>query len=765
MLFARKKVYLFLQLHNSMKTQKIYFGRQSMLLLILFLLCTSHCFSQVEFQKFPTNNQILQRDEKDEAIISVAGVVNTALRGKVTLKIWQEEKLFAESEINLTGQTQISFLAKIKAGEYNYYVKVYYNNNEIKKADRVVAGDIYVFYGQSNALGYSGINEYQPLRNVFLRYFVMYNFENKESEWLVPFETSQWPGTGLFPLELERMLYQKHKYPIGVIVGAVGGSDIATLSNRNAANPADVRTDYGKLLTQVNASGQKEQLKYLIFRHGESDAVFYGFSEAYPHQFAKLLNYLKTDIPHIKKIYNFQTNILTTHNTKAGFLREFQRNSENISSIITNISTVGTKGYDGLHYNTTGYQQTAFELSRILGKEIYGVKESPEIYSPDLKKAYWENSQLVLEFDENMKMVYPKDTTINNHVWRMKDFIYIDGKSGLVSSGNAVGNKIYLNTTAKGSTVSYLPASYGSDTPPIAYYNGTHFTNSLGMRAFSFDNVSIKNNPIEVSPHLGPLTIYIDPATQCLGTQAEVFYTTYEDAINVTFKVQLSDENGSFTSSRIVGESNTSPILINFTEDIKTGDHYKIRLIADNKTNELTTNSFAIQIKPSVKVSTKTPQINEGSEGNINLKFTGVPPFDFTLSDSTVHRSTKNELDLIVKPLKTIAYSVLAVKNVCGNGKTEGVADIEVKKIILVNEPDNHNLIKVFPNPATDYFVISTNTKALAYFHLFDNKGRLIEQTQFYEQQKIYTKNLHKGVYYYRMKSGKFTNSGKVVIQ
>ncbi|RYU93084.1 sialate O-acetylesterase [Emticicia agri] len=747
-----------------MKINNIYCGRYNLFVSVVSLFIPFYCSAQVNFQKFPIDNQILQRDEKDEATIAISGTVDASLRGKVSLKIWQEEKLYAENEITLTGQTQVSFTPKIKAGEYNYYLKVYFNGNEIKKADRVVAGDIYLFYGQSNALGYSGINEYQPLRNVFLRYYVMYNFDNKEGEWLVPFETSQWPGTGLFPLELERMLYEKHKYPIGVIVGAVGGADIATLGNRNAANPADTHTDYGRLLTQVNTSGQKEQLKYLIFRHGESDASFINQSETYPHQFTKLLNHLKTDIPNIKKIYNFQTNILITHNTRAGFLREFQRNSENVSSTITNISTVGTTGYDGLHYNTAGYHQTSFELARILGKEIYGAKESAEIYSPDLKKAYWENNQLVLEFDEGMKMVYPKDTIINNHVWRMKDFIYIDGKSGLVTSGNAVGNKIYLNTTAKGSTVSYLPSSYGNPTP-LVYYNGTHFKNSLGMRAFSFDHVSIKNNPIEVSPHLGPLTLYIDPQTKCIGTPAEVHYTTYEFDANQIFKVQLSDANGSFASSRILGEGNKSPIIVNFPEDVKTGDHYKIRLVTDNKTNELATNSFAIQIKPSVSISTKTPQITEGAQGNIHLKFTGLPPFDVLLSDSSLHKSTRNELDLIVKPLETITYKVLGVSNICGMGKTDGTAAIEVKKIILENEPGNLQTIKVFPNPTTDYFTITTDSKLLTDFRLFDAKGGLVKEIQFYEQHKISTKHLHKGVYFYQMKIGKFVNSGKILVQ
>lgn len=747
-----------------MKTFKIYFGRQSILGCVLAFIYSFQSFSQIDFQKFPTHNQILQRDEKDEAPVLITGTVNTALRGKVTLRIWQEEKLFSETEINLAGQTQISFMPKIKAGEFNYYVKIYFNDNEIKKADRVVAGDIYLVYGQSNALGYSGINEYRPLRNVFLRYYVMYNFENKDGEWLVPFETSQWPGTGLFPLELERMLYEKHKYPIGVVVGAAGGADIATLSNRNAANPADTRSEYGKLLTQVNASGQKEQLRYLIFRHGESDATFYGNSETYPHQFTRLLSYIKADIPNLKKIYNFQTNILTTHNTKAGFLRDFQRNSANVSSIITNISTVGTKGYDGLHYNMAGYQQTAFELARIVGKEIYGQTESPEIYSPDLKKAYWENNQLVLEFDENMKMVYPKDTTINNHVWRMRDFIYIDGKSGLVSGGTASGNKIYLTTTAKGSTVSYLPSSYES-APPLIYYNGTHISNSLGMRAFSFDNVSVLSNPIEISPHLGPLSLYIDSASKCMGAHAEVYFTNYETDGNINFRVQLSDEAGSFNINRIIGEGNVSPIIVNIPEDIKVGNNYKIRLLVDNKTNELTTNSFSIQAKPSVTISTKTPQINEGEEANIHLKFIGKPPFDLVLSDSAAFKSLTSELDIFVKPLQTISYSVLSLKNTCGEGKIEGIANIEVKKIVLINEPRNDSKIEVFPNPASEYFMISTNSKKLSEFRLFDTKGRLVKEIQFYEKHKISTRHLNKGVYVYKIKSGEFINSGKIIVE
>ncbi len=734
--------------------------------ILLICLCFSFQISwaQVNFTKFPLNNQILQRDERDEATITVQANVETFVRGKITLRIWQEQSLFWSQDVILEGQTHVSFSPKIKAGEHNYYVKAYLNDNEIKKADRVVAGDVYLFYGQSNALGYSGINEYVPLRNVFLRYYVMYHYENKDGEWLVPSESIQWPGTGLFPLELERMLYQEHRYPIGVVVGAVGGADIATLSNRNPANPTDIHTEYGKLLTMTSTSGLRDQIKYLVFRHGESDATFQGFSEAYPQQFTKLFNYIKTDFPALKKVYNFQANLLTDYNPKAGFLREFQRNVRNNSPLITNLSTVGTQGYDGLHYNTAGYRQTATELARVISKEIYGVGTSPEIYSPNLKEAYWEQNKLVLAFDDNMKMVYPKDTVVHDYLWRMKDYIYINGKAGSVDSGYAVGNKIYLITNTRGTKVSYLPPFYNSFSH-FAFYNGTHITNSLGMRAFSFDNVTTKNNTIEVDSKIGPVALRIDTNKICVGAEVSVFFTNTQTATSNDFQVQLSDAKGNFASGPIIGEGDASPINIRLPDDIPAGAGYKIRLIQENKTNALTTNAFEIQIRPTAVISTTTPRISVEEDAAIHLEFEGLPPIDFILSDSSKHRASGNKIDLLVKPEDSFAYTVLEVKNACGIGKTDGTANIEVLKGLLAHEPEVDTAILVYPNPATEYVYIRNATKLPFEIKLFDTKGKLVEQKYFQESGNFSTHHLSKGIYFYRIKSGKLTKSGKILIQ
>ncbi|HEY1055003.1 MAG TPA: sialate O-acetylesterase, partial [Emticicia sp.] len=404
------------------------------------------------------------------------------------------------------GVSPFEFSPKIRAGKYNYSVKLYLDGKEVKSASRVAAGDVFLVYGQSNALGYGGINEYQPARDPFLRYYVMYDFNSSTGEWLVPFESSQWPGTGLIALELQRMLSQKYNYPVGVVVAAVGGAAIKALNDRNAQNPADPNNNYGKMIIQANASGLKDQIKYLVFRHGESDGYYFGDSEAYPEQFTILYNYLNNDFPNLRKIYNLQANILTQANNKAGFLRDFQRRSKYLYPKISTLSTVGTRGYDGLHYSFDGYQQTAMELSRVIGREVYGNYESNEVYSPDIQRIYWEGNRLVLEFDAGMQMIYPKDSTANSTLRSMNDYIYVDGRNGVVQSGEGIGNKVYLNLAniSNPKAVSYLPDWFADNTYP--FYNGVHIKNSWGMRAFSFDNVQIGGQAPEIPTTPDPPT-------------------------------------------------------------------------------------------------------------------------------------------------------------------------------------------------------------------------------------------------------------------
>ncbi len=549
--------------------------------------------AQIAYQKFPQNNQIFQRNDQNEAEVSVKGFLNENGHSSITLKIFQDDNLVYENTLSVAGTMPFEFSPTIRAGKYNYAVKLYLDGNEVKSASKVAVGDVFLIYGQSNALGYGGINEYRPARDPFLRYYVMYDFNNGNGEWLVPFETSQWPGTGLIALELQRMLSEKYNYPIGVIVGAVGGAAIRGLNDRDAQNPANPGTNYGKLITQTNATGLREQIKYLIFRHGESDGFYFGDSEAYPEQFTKLYNYLIADLPNLRRFYNTQANILTEANQKAGFLRDFQRRSKYLYPKISTLSTVGTSGYDGLHYNFGGYQQTSLELSRIIGREVYGNYESPEVYSPDIQKIFWEGNRLVLEFEQGMQMTYPQDLTVNGVVRSMKDYIYIDGRNDVVQSGEGVGNKIYLTLAniSNPKFVSYLPSWFADNSSP--FYNGVHLKNSYGMRAFSFDNVEIGGQAPQI-----PTTPVINnpepkPDNPVVSANIDLTITVTDEMM-----VKLTWNGNPQTKYRIQKGTGTSASMFEvgtiygdnyYDTQVEQNAHYFYKVIADTPQAEQST--------------------------------------------------------------------------------------------------------------------------------------------------------------------------------
>ncbi len=507
------------------------------LTLCLHLFGCMSVFSQVSLSKFPANNQVLQRNEQNEAIFQVKGKVYENGHSSITLKILQDGNTFAEQTLDAT--SDFTFTSNLKAGKFDYtFILTLDGSREIKKASQIGVGDLFLIYGQSNALGSGGIETYRPEPNPLIRFFTVANFDNGDSEWVLPYKTSTWPGTGT--LELQKFLCGKYNYPVGVIVASVGGSDIKGLNARNAQNPADKNTYYGKLLLQTIFSDVKDQIKYIIFRHGESDGSYQLESEQYPNEYEKLYNAFVLDFPNLKKIYNVQTNILTISNSKAGFLRDYQRRTKYLLPKTTILSTVGTTGYDGLHYNLKGYSQTAYELSRIIGRDIYNDNQSSQIYSPDIKKIYWENQKLVFEFDEGMEMVYPQDSIASGKNWSMKDYIYVDGRSDVVLRGEAQGNKILLTVSniQNAKKVSYLPNAYGEY--GVSFYDGVHLKNKYGMRAFSFDNISIGGEtPVIIPP---PTTINLNTE---INDEIQVKLTWNGNA-ETKYRVERSNDNFSF---------------------------------------------------------------------------------------------------------------------------------------------------------------------------------------------------------------------------
>lgn len=557
-------------------------------MLCLFFLNSIDVSSQVSISNFPANNQVIQRNEQDEAIFQVKGRISETGHSSITLKVLQDGNTFFEHTLNTS--TDFTFSPILKAGKFDYtFVLLLDGTREIKRTNQIVVGDLFLVYGQSNALGNAGENAYLPAHSSLIRFFAVTNLENGDGEWVLPYQTFIRPGTGAS--ELLRFLTEKYQYPVGVIIASVGGAKITNLNYRNEQNPTDISTNYGKLLNQTIFSGSKESLKYIIFRQGESDSAP-PQSKSYEVEFKKLYDNFSLDFPNLKKLFNLQIDIMTDPDFKAG-IRDFQRRTPQIFPKITAMSTVGTTGFDGVHYNFGGYRQVAYELSRIIGKEIYQDSQSTQVYSPNIKKIFWEDQKLVLEFDEGMEMIYPQDSVVNGKVWKMKDFIFIDGKNDVVQGGEARGNRIYLTVSniQNAKTVTYLPNAYGQF--GVELYYGVHLKNKYGMRAFSFDNVVIGGETPVITTLPTELKLNVEV------TEDVQVKLTWNGNEQTKYYIERSNDNSSFGEVGIVSGNNF------YDTQVELDKKYFYRVFAENSPNNKS-NTKEITLKCLENINLKT---------------------------------------------------------------------------------------------------------------------------------------------------------------
>ena len=94
-----------------------------------------------------------------------------------------------------------------------------------------------------------------------------------------------------------------------------------------------------------------------------------------------------------------------------------------------------------------------------------------------------------------------------------------------------------------------------------------------------------------------------------------------------------------------------------------------------------------------------------GDSTLLNVNFTGDLPTTFTLSDGRSFIATINPFILEVRPSKSTIYTLKEVRNSCGLGNISGSAKITILEPLSGEEPFN-DVVKVFPNPASEQVVI-----------------------------------------------------------
>ncbi len=481
----------------------------TLLLLCLFLSSKAQKFDKTTFDKLPDNLQLYPRNDKDEAQVPIAGQIEETGWQYFSVQIFRENSLIGYQRSNLSysgniGKFQFKSVT-IKAELAEYHFKVFVVNAQkdsiqIVFREHIVAGDAYLIGGQSNALALvSDIT--LPYRNKFARsYGAAY-----------PFEPMAWELTeygnhrvGQLGGGIQKKIIEKYKIPVCIINQAVGGINLGLSLQRNASNLGDLSNNYGITYARVQKAGLLNGgIKAFIWRQGENESS--GGSYFWGGLFDQLFKYWQQDFPDIKQYYVFQVGLIAWPERYAGALRDYQRRTKTIyAPFVENIACVGTKGYDGIHYDSSGHNQTNTELFRMIDRDLYKATFTENINSPNVQKSYFskaDRTQITLEFESDQKMVWVEDTLLYDKNGRglrqyMKNMFFFGENNTLndiVIAGRAVDNKIILtlnNPPPTKNTINYLPAFH--DDAIFTQFGGPFLKNAIGMRAFSFDEVAIE---------------------------------------------------------------------------------------------------------------------------------------------------------------------------------------------------------------------------------------------------------------------------------
>ncbi|WP_353720638.1 sialate O-acetylesterase [Dyadobacter sp. 676] len=463
-------------------------------------------FDAVLFGKLPQDYQLYPRDGNSEAKVPIAGVVETPGWKYVSVQVFRNNQPFQYCKGNIqygSGEKGVfGTEATIRAERANYDFKVYLckdtDSTLVVTRTRVVSGDVYILSGQSNATCFFG----EPDTSMFCRTFGKITdilntatYDPADTLWTLSNMHSYNNGVGTMGFEIQKQLMEHSGIPNCLINAGYHWSSAYSHSRRTENNPTDLTNGYGRMLYRARKAGVDHAVKAYIFRQGESEA--YNEGGDWEGNFDILYKHLKSDFPALQKFYVFQIDVIYYPSFAGAILRDYQRRLPDIYPDIVTLATVGTTGFDGLHYNREGNKQSGVELSRLMLRDFYASADTFNITSPSIKKVFYssQKNRLTLVFDESQQLKYPEPYKHKDGpLLDMKDFFFLNGQAGAVTGGRAEGNRVTLDLSSpqNASTLNYLPL-YVEQGGPYFPFLGPCITNATGMRAFTFFNFPIAN--------------------------------------------------------------------------------------------------------------------------------------------------------------------------------------------------------------------------------------------------------------------------------
>lgn len=489
---------------------------------LLFLLSAScfyfvslNCMGQFNYVDFPTSMQLYQRNEQNISTVPI--IVN-----------YDSNVPFTHFSLTVTDEDGVIVFyrksAKVTSNSFNVNCDIFARLTEYsfsfsgiyasqidsliaKSVNGVLCGDITAFYGQSNSIGFDGIDsmtndlKYQK----YLR--------NADYEWSgAPVSTLKWnratvpyAALGIFPLRLGYLLSQSFQVPQAMVSGAVGGATINQLNDRIVNDIYNQSTNYGRFIAKVIFALNEKKLKRIIWRQGEADANNLHAAQNYATSFTSLRSNLKQDIAQLEKIYVAQNDIISIdyigNAEHAGLLRDNQRKLGELFSDVEVFATAGMPGYDGLHYNWSGHDALASQLVSMIADDENFEPRTENLYPPNVQEVFFNEAKdsITIMFKPNQVVSFLSQRVYISHTRQLVDYLLFDHSGASIIGVTADNNRLILSLAqpSLATKLTYLPTHLKDAFSN--FYDGPVISNTNGIPALSFQDFPI-------SAWLAPLT-------------------------------------------------------------------------------------------------------------------------------------------------------------------------------------------------------------------------------------------------------------------
>lgn len=450
-----------------------------MLLASIVLLCAQT--PAVEFLESPVEGQLYPRNASNMADVPVSGLVHQAGWQNILLLVERDGAPFAVHIEPLTYSggsasfdVTVPIHAELKSYTFRMWLTTTTQRQPVGRVNDVVAGDVLLIQGQSNAVAADGFGEglanneqSRWVRSFGTQSLNANHAENNRNWYMAEGQEQQTIAcVGAWGLRMARLLVDQTHVPIALINGAVGATPIK-MHMRNDSNPGDTSNIYGRLLTRTRNAGLENHVRAIMWYQGESDSGRHlNYIEKFPLLFADWME----DYPSVEQVYIFQ--VRNGCGGPTAELREVQRRLADFLPNTQVMSTTAAPAHDSCHYWYAGYQELGDRIARLLARDLYGSGDTHEIDAPNI------DSAVVTGFLGNKVLLTFRD--LNDSLFfdpaAAQDFVLEDGVT--VQSGTVSGNTITL--TLSGPTTSRTIAYVGHP------FDGAWITNGRGIGALAF---------------------------------------------------------------------------------------------------------------------------------------------------------------------------------------------------------------------------------------------------------------------------------------